>query len=560
MRRAYWLSLMLVVPLAVLGGVSAQATPTTGGTVFLTTAPAIGGVRLDVDGQIVTTRQDGSATVAVARLSGIAARTSLAGSPLGGRNTVTLARVSTEANSPRHQSHLIVSLNVFSQVSLRLDPGTTGIAATTVHAVRLRSITGQVMTVDPQRTRSVTLLSRQSRLVGGTPQSQVVTWTVDSARAGPGVSVATARTRFDPFTSSVWTLRLQPVRGTVIVDTVPRVAGVVFSLDGATFSTDTHGRATAVVEDLNAVGGRLTLSTPQAGTNTVSIVQVTKQRSSTVFQRQLMVALNVSRPVSLAFRDPSGTPVSPSRITEVQLAGGGTVLTLTGLEVGHPVMLLSMVTRLVGSAWQAQQVRYAVMGVRIDGGEAVFTGQQRFDPNSSAVWPVSVAVFDVSVVAHDALFGSLVGLSTWITRPDGSGFEVVLDGDGPTTVASLVRGNYDIQAKAGPLGSDTKVVVSRNQVVDLRVVTTLDLLVVAGAVVGLAILLVLLGRYALRRQLRTAGERRTAGVDALAARPGTDEEQDPMRQPALAGTSVGHGSGSATEPSVSEGPSVGNTP
>ncbi len=174
------------------------------------------------------------------------------------------------------ESHLTIGLDMSSKVTLRISAGTTGVAPSQVHAVRLHSVTGQTMLVDPQRTPTISLLSRKTRLVAGVVTPQVITWSVDSLSAAPGVSITTARAKFDPFSSAVWPLMLRPVHGTVVVDTVPATPGVSFLLDGATFTTNAHGQGTSPVADLNGVDLRLRTSTAQATRATVSVLRVTR--------------------------------------------------------------------------------------------------------------------------------------------------------------------------------------------------------------------------------------------------------------------------------------------
>ena len=144
---------------------------------------------------------------------------------------------------------------------------------------------------------------------------------------------------------------------------------------------------------------------------------------------------------------------------------------------------------------------YAVAAVHLDGSNAVFAGKQRFSPTISRTWPISVAVFNLKVTVHDAIFGNKISTSVWVTRPDGARYRVKL-GAGASTLTSLVRGNYDLEALSAVYGSHTKLLVSRNDKVDLRVITRLDLVAMILAVVAVAVAVVMLGRYLRILQLR----------------------------------------------------------
>ena len=477
------------------GGAFARSCRALGGVIWLC---ARGGVRA------------GPACTALARVSDIdriAARVSLAGSVLDSRNTLSLAYVKPAPHSAKHQSRLIIGLAVTSTVTLRISGGTTGVVPSQVHAVRLHSAIGQTIVVDPQRTPTINLLSRRPRFVAGVVVPQVVTWSVDSLRATPGVSITTLRAGFDPFSSPVWPLILRPVTGTVVVDTVPATPGVSFLLEGATFTTNAKGQGTSPVADLNGVDLRLRVSTPQAAGSTVSILSVSRLKPSAAFQRHLVAALAVSRPVSLSFKDPVGRAVSAERVGEVRLTGDGRTVSVSGAQLQDTVSLLSDQAKLVDDTWTAQQVTYSVSSVSVEGSDAVFAGQQRFNPNTTSHWPISVSVFDLGVSVRDVLFGRGVSSAAEVIRPDGKRYAVQLGGQGPTLLRSLVRGEYTVTTQSAVFGGTSKILVSKNYDVNLQVVTLPDLVVLLLLMIGVSVSVVMLGR----RTIRGSSSRRAGG-------------------------------------------------
>jgi hypothetical protein len=66
----------------------------------------------------------------------------------------------------------------------------------------------------------------------------------------------------------------------------------------------------------------------------------------------------------------------------------------------------------------------------------------------------------------------------------------------------MVRGLYDLRVDAAVFGKHTKVLVSRDDLVQVRVVTPLDIAVFALAVLLIGACLVLLGGVVPRRRLR----------------------------------------------------------
>jgi hypothetical protein len=473
-----------------------------GGTVSLQTVPALAGVRLAVGGSDVTTDAGGGAALWVPDLDGIAGRVSLATARLDPTTTVALSKVHPLPHTIARRSNLMIGLDVTSAVRLRVQPGTTGVPPTSIQLLRLHSIAGQVLDVNPVRTRRVRLLSRRTRLTNGVLTTQDVTWSVDRAAGAPGLALTTAGPRFDPFGHRRWAVRLQPVRGTIEIGTVPATAGVTFALGGATVTTGRDGSARVPVSDLNDVQQRLQLGSTAAGPVTVSLLRVSKLPPGAPHRRRLVAALEVRRDVTLRFVSPLGESVPAGHVQEVDLSGGGPMITLTGRQVRDPVSLPEAIASEVAGHWRTRSLRWSVSGVRFDGGEAVFAGKQRYSPNPAGTWKVVLSVFRVRVAVRDALFGSRVGSSVWVTRADGTGFPLRVGSAAPGVVPAMVRGLYDLRVDAAVFGKHTKVLVSRDDLVDVRVITPLDVAMIALslALVGAGALMI--GRAASRKRSR----------------------------------------------------------
>jgi hypothetical protein len=495
---------IVVIVLAVTGGPMASAgAASAAGTVYLQTVPALAGVRLAVGSNSVTTTSDGSASLGVDQLNGIARRVAVATQYLDANTRVALSKVAVLPHSAAHQSRLEVGLDVFSTVRVQLNSGHTGVATSAVRSVRLRSVTGSVVTVDPHRTRPVSLLSRRTTLVHNVLTAQAVTWYVERIAAGPGVALTTATPRLDPFTKRTWALTLETVHGKLDIATVPPTSGALFVIDGAVAVTGRDGRATAPVANLNGVESRLRLAAPAAGDVVVSLLKVSKVKPPASFQRSVIAALAVRRPVSLRFLDLAGSSVSADRISGVQVEGNGTVVQLSGSQITNPFLVLAEQATRVRNDWRVRHLSYAISSVRIDGTDVVFAGAQQFEPTNAVVWPVHLSVFRLTVTAHDALLGLRVGSHLVITRPDRTAYSAHVAGSGSSTVVpSVARGEYDFQFSAAVLGSHTVLRVSRDDSVDVRVVTVLDVLLIVALVVALAVSAACGGGYLARRRER----------------------------------------------------------
>jgi uncharacterized membrane protein len=175
--------------------------------------------------------------------------------------------------------------------------------------------------------------------------------------------------------------------------------------------------------------------------------------------------------------------VPAARIASIAFHGDRHTVRLRGGQLRAPVLLLAAKAELANNAWRVHQITYAMSAATIDGGDAVFAGEQRFVPAASGTWRVELALFRVTVTAHDALFGVRVGSRLVVTGPDGSHFDQHVPGSGAAAaLTSLVRGNYLLRFTAAVLGATTQVRVSRNDNIDVRLVTPLDVAAVAAVV------------------------------------------------------------------------------
>lgn len=501
--RAVLLAGILIASTAMLW----PATPAradTGGTVYIRTVPAVAGVALAVGTARVTTDAQGAASARVGNLNGIANAMAVI-DPVVGDARIALHVVVPLPHTAPHVSHLQLGLDVTRLVQIHLDPGATGIPVADVSSLRLRSMVGEVLTIDPRTTGQVALLARRPQLVHGALTAQTVTWSVERIAAGPGVAVSSAAPRFDPSSAAFWTLRLAPVSGTVHITTVPPLPGTTFLLEGASIVTGPGGTATADVSDLNNIAGRLTLSTSTVGDLDVSIRKVTKAASHVAGQRAVMAGLIVRRAVTLRFTDAAGQAVPSSHITRAVFAANGTTITTSGSAVEDPVPLLVAEASLVRGAWRSRPVAYTLSSVTVDGSAAVFTGRQHFEPSSSSTWTIRLSIFHVTVTAHDALFGTRVGSHVVVRRPDGTTYPHRVSGSGaPTPLLPAVRGDYALHFTGAAVAGTNEVRISRNDSIDVRLVTPLDVAVVGLVIALVAGSTVYGGRRLLRRQRQEA--------------------------------------------------------
>jgi len=96
------------------------------------------------------------------------------------------------------------------------------------------------------------------------------------------------------------------------------------------------------------------------------------------------------------------------------------------------------------------------------------------------------------------LFSTRVTSAADVIRPDGVRYAVQLGGRGPTLLRSLVRGEYTLTTQSAVLGGSSKILVSKNSDVELRVVTLPDVMVLLVLMLGASVSVVILGRRRIR--------------------------------------------------------------
>lgn len=214
----------------------------------------------------------------------------------------------------------------------------------------------------------------------------------------------------------------------------------------------------------------------------------------------LQLGLHIAYRASFQFRDTNGRPVDRRDVESLTLTStGGTELALTEyqdvwLEAGTAVQ------RATGL--ENSQRNWRVLKVEIKGTNVVNRGQQRVDPRPAGVSTVEVLLYDLSVEAHDALFGIQISGSLQLEYPDGSIRDVELTEAAGAQFLRLPRGNYTLRLHAGGLGAPTPVVLSRDQVASIRVITYADIGLFAAFILSALAALLWFGR---RNQLQASG-------------------------------------------------------
>lgn len=304
------------------------------------------------------------------------------------------------------------------------------------------------------------------------------------------------------------------------VETVPPLPGVTFALDGERFVTGDDGIARIAVGTTGQHELEV-LDAEYAGPD----ARVEFSRWNTeLFGPRISVKIPLDRPLqagfdvyhraSLTFVDLDGGPVNPERVSEITIRSSlGNVFTF---EDGASRWFKASRAVRRPNGLESVDVRYNVEAVTVDGSNVVNAGQQRFLVAPDDAWEISLLLYSAVITPMDALFGFRAGDAVEVLYPDERVVRVAADEDGELALHWLARGLYRMSVADAPGWSPVvPVALSRDQQVELRVVTYLDMAVALAAAMGLAVGLVHVGRPHLIPGAVGSAWRRAATVAAL---------------------------------------------
>jgi hypothetical protein len=293
---------------------------------------------------------------------------------------------------------------------------------------------------------------------------------------------------------------------TATLQTVPSIPGITFQVAGQQFVTGADGSAVVVV--------------PQPGTYDLQVItdtfhdpyrrvefsrwlsesfQPTRQIHFPTQNPVVQVGINVYELVGEKFVDPNGAPVNPQRVTQFSIRSlQGDAFTF---KDGQPRWIpASRVTRRRSGGLDPVNLLYTVSEVMVDGSNVVNKAQQQFYAQPNATWSISLLFYTFSIHTTDALFGFPQGKQLNLYLPNGEMKTYPLDSTGSVSIPSLARGDYFFQV-TGARGISPKapVSLSKDQELNTKVISFLDMGVIGGAGMLIALGLILYGKFSLKR-------------------------------------------------------------
>lgn len=305
-----------------------------------------------------------------------------------------------------------------------------------------------------------------------------------------------------------------PPTATLTVTTVPSVAGLRLSFDGATVTTNASGTAAftternrdvhtlAVLDTQRETGDTRYIFSRWAGQRessqafTPTLDSVTTRTSNTI-----TAVFVVQRAVSPNFVDQQGSAVDQDRVSAAT-ARSSTGATVTISPTGKTWLESSQVIYRSSVDLEVETPSYSWQSVIVDGSNIIDSGRQSFTPAQTTAPTVQGQFHDLTVTAHDALFGSPAGAEVVLTFPDGSVRSTPMGETRTAVFSHIPRGTYQAVVHAGPAIVNTQHLrLSRDITVAVPVISILDIAVLITVLALVSVGLLLIGRKTLRRRV-----------------------------------------------------------
>jgi hypothetical protein len=270
------------------------------------------------------------------------------------------------------------------------------------------------------------------------------------------------------------------------IRTVPEVPGMRFAVDGHRFAADRSGVATPPAALRRGSASLRALDT--------EVAPGVRARFDRWYAGRRIAAIDLYHRVGVGFADLNGNAVAPDAVAALTLRGSdGSRHVLAG---GRRVWLRG--NRVVPESRGRTSTRlyYTADRVLVAGSNVVNRGQQRFFPAADQTVRLRLLLYAVRVTVRDALLGFPIGSAVRLEYPDGREGREALGPSADLTVTSLPRGNYRVSVDALGISSSRPIALSRDQEVNLRVISWLDIAIVMFGLASVALALLFIRRPA----------------------------------------------------------------
>jgi hypothetical protein len=301
----------------------------------------------------------------------------------------------------------------------------------------------------------------------------------------------------------------KPSSAVLTLQLVPAIENVVVTADGNVARSNAKGVVRLPVDNFTGLDKRVEIRDQQVEDGLrVSFDRTAGDYDSGVNGDRVQVGLITSRPVSWAFQA-KGEPVAPTDVTSLTIRNSiGEQRTYQGAALVKSHWVQASRTQRYTTGLVSKDLVYSVSEVLVDGSNVVSGGLNTFEPTRSQFWTIQLLYYDNPFTSGDLLFGGVVGQGVLLTLPDQTEMKIPFDDNGVADPGPLPRGAYEVKVYGSGISFTSPISLSRDQAdpVVLRVISPLDIVVVVGSVMLLAVGLVLLGRPPKRWRRRGRSE------------------------------------------------------
>jgi hypothetical protein len=269
----------------------------------------------------------------------------------------------------------------------------------------------------------------------------------------------------------------------VVIHTMPAVPDFPITLGSETVLTNESGIAQFKTRDRQNLTNRVKVQNQKLKLDGRKVR--VEPSNKYLDAAQPTVAMDIFWPVRFSFADVHGEPVDVDQIKSVQLKSStGEILTVSPKET---VWLQGKRVVSLGGGPQEKEIQWSIEAVEYAASNVVNSAQQRFEPAETQVVPIELLFYRTKVTVEDAFFSFKVGEAVLVTSPDGKVDRFALGEDSTVNLPSLPRGNYSIVVEGPGPQMHRPVAISRDQVLDLKFYSWLDIGLVGGFMAAFAI-------------------------------------------------------------------------
>jgi hypothetical protein len=274
-----------------------------------------------------------------------------------------------------------------------------------------------------------------------------------------------------------------PSERDVVIKTIPAVPDFPITLDDETVRTNGSGAAQFRTRDRQSLTERVKVKNQKLE---LEGRKVRLEPSNKYLNApEPTVAMDVFWRVGFSFVDPHGAPVDVGRIEHVQLRSS--TGELLEIPANQKVWLQGSRVVTLNGGPQDKEIQWSIEAVKYASSNVVNSAQQRFEPANTGEVEVVLLFYRTKVTVKDAFFGFPIGDAVLVTSPDGRVDRFRLAENGTVNLPSLPRGEYSIVVEGPGPRMARPVAISRNQVLDLKFYSWLDVGLVGGSLSAFAI-------------------------------------------------------------------------